>query len=256
MKELAGSGLRLALSAVALLALSACVVAMPDRYASAYDACDRQAGACYESCRVLDGQRLAYCQDDCSRDVDQCFARVSRAMERDSYRPPVSYAFYGRHGYWSHGYGWRYGRHGRAYSYDPYGYYDPYYRSRRPRYGYRNDPNPDWRGDRDRDRDPDRDDDDRGREDYVYGDDGSVRDRDGRVLRPAGRPGRADPTRGDRTNGVRPGTRSSDPTVRPARPTRPSASEPTRPERPARPKPPRGPKPVSPSRDKDDRQER
>ena len=252
MKRLIGWGLRAVVAAAGAFALSGCATTLPDRYARAYDACDRQAGACYESCEVTGGQRLARCQDDCSRTVDQCFARVSRAMERDSYGLSNSYAFYGRHGYWSRGYGWRYGRHGRAYSYDPYGYYDPYYRERRPRgarYGGRYGSGWDDRDDRrDRDGDGDRDR-DRDNEGYVYGDDGSVRDRDGRVLRPAGRPGRADPTRGDRTNGTQPGTRSSDPTVRPARPTRPPATQP------ARPRPPRAPKPASPSRDKGKRQE-
>ena len=245
-------GVRVGLGAAAMVALSACAT-FPDRYARAYDACDRQAGACYDSCRIADGQRLARCQSQCSQNVDQCFARVSRQMERDQYRPAPSYAFYGRHGYWSRGYGWRYGRHGRAYSYDPYGYYDPYYRgrSRGPRYGGGYDG-------RDRDRDSDRDRDERDRPDndgYVYGDDGSVRDSDGRVLRPAGRPGRVNPTRGAQTNGTQPGTRSSDPTVRPSRPVTPPSTQPSRPAKPAKPRPPRAPKPARPAGDKGKRQE-
>ena len=252
MQGLLSWGVRVALGAAALFALSACAT-FPDRYARAYDACDRQAGACYDSCRIADGQRIARCQDQCSRDVDQCFARVSRQMERDRYSLAPSYAFYGRHGYWSRGYGWRYGRHGRAYSYDPYGYYDPYYRGRGPRYG-----GYDGRG-RDRDRDRDRGDgrDRDGEEDngYVYGDDGSVRDRDGRLLRPSGRPGRVNPTRGAQTNGTQPGTRSSDPTVRPSRPANPPTTQPSRPAKPAKPSRPRAPKPASPRSDKGKRQE-
>ena len=240
MEDRIGRWLRRGLAGSLLIALTGCVTALPDRYARAYDACDRQAGACYESCRVAEGRALARCQDACSRDVDQCFARVDRAIERDAYALSSSYAFYGRHGYYARGYGWRYGRHGRAYSYDPYGYYDPYYGGRRgARHGGRYGSGWDDRRDAERDRDRDN-------EGYVYGEDGSVRDRDGRVLRPAGRPGRADPTRGDRTNGTQPGARSSDPTARPVRP-------PTT--RPAKPRPPRAPKPASPSRDKDKRQE-
>ncbi|MBB4659504.1 hypothetical protein [Parvularcula dongshanensis] len=114
----------LLLGGLLTLGASACT-SVPDRYARAYDACDREVGACYDLCRYEDeaGERR-FCQEQCSRRADQCFGSVSRQSEIDSAWRSASasnVAFYGRFGWWSPSYGWRRGWHGRPYSYDPWG---------------------------------------------------------------------------------------------------------------------------------------
>ncbi|WP_031550978.1 hypothetical protein [Parvularcula oceani] len=110
------------LGLLVLLGLGACTT-MPDRYAMAYDACDRQVGACYESCRAeSDAEDRQVCQRVCSRQVEQCFARVSREAQAAAAWRSADTTFYGRYGFWSPYAGWRPGWHGRRYSYDPYGY--------------------------------------------------------------------------------------------------------------------------------------
>ena len=271
---------KLAIAAAGLLGLSACET-IPDQVSRAYDACDRQVGACYDSCQVAGNPRdREVCQDRCSRDADRCFARVSEDAERRSlYRASQDWAFYGRYGFWSPYRGYRYGPHGRRYTYDPYGY-DPYgwgYGWRGgDRYGYgydrgygrggygRDGGRGGYRGgDGRRDGDGGRTPGGRGGntaetdtptpgDERYYDDDGSVYDKDGNRLRYGTK--RSDPTRGTRSNGTRPAPRTGNPTVRPEN-TRPPAAQPqTRPQaRPqtqprSKPAPAKRPTPKRPSR--------
>ncbi len=107
-----------------LLTLSACET-VPDRYLAAYDACDRQVGACYDTCRLERSSTVREaCQQRCSAEVNECFARVAERVRYESaWRAQRDWAFYGRYGAWSPYQGWVYGPHGRRYSYDPYGRY-------------------------------------------------------------------------------------------------------------------------------------
>ena len=249
---MSGHFARLAVLAGAFL-LAGCVTSDP--YAQAYDSCDREAGACYADCRALDDERRrAACQDRCTTGVNRCFADVRDRAERfSSYRVSPDYVFYGRYGAWHPYDGYRYGRHGRRYSYGGYAYdrwgYDRwgYDRYGYDRYGY------DYFGRRrprgavigpgaitrngtastpaTRPTAPSEPDDGR-----YQTEDGSVFTEDGRRLRYGGI---TEPRDRPRTNGVRPTGRTSDPTVKPSRPSRPvgkpqaprtqPAAKPTRP---------------------------
>ena len=234
------------------LALSACVTTDP--YAAAYDGCDRQAGACYADCRVLgDEDRRAACQQRCTTSVNRCFAQVTAEAERRASfraaRDPFfsgGAVFYGRYGLYDPYLGYRYGRHGRRYSYGGYAYdrfgYDRwgYDRYGYDRYGYdyhgrrrfgsvpglggvqpRRPGRPTVTRDDPRDGAPD--------DGRYTGEDGSVYTEDGRRLRYGGEPQR--PLR-PRSGGVRPTGRTLDPTVRPAAPSGPIGKPAVRPRTP------------------------
>lgn len=133
-----------------------------DRYARAYDACDSRAGVCYARCddySLSEGRRE--CQSDCSFAADQCFGDVSRRTELDSTYSTTRDTFYGRYGAWYPTGGYRFGPHGRRFSYAP--WRDPYFRSG---YGYGYS---DRSRNRNRDQYVDRDKDDDGRDDRTGG---------------------------------------------------------------------------------------
>ena len=239
-----------------VLALSAC--ATTDRYAAAYDSCDREAGACYADCRVLDDEdRKAACQQRCTASVNRCFGQVREASLRErSFGVAPGAVFYGRYGAYDPFLGYRFGRHGRpytfrGYAYDRFGYdrwgYDRYgfdrfgydyhgyaWGPRHPRFRGRGaviGPGTITRnstgapgvgtlgtgvGDAPVTRAPRAPDDGR-----FETEDGGVFTADGRRLRYGGL---TEPRVRPRTNGVRPTGRTKDPTVRPAVPGKPTAA--------------------------------
>ena len=231
--------------------LAACVSA-GDTYTRAYDGCDREAGACYADCRVLEDEaRRAACQQRCSASVNRCFAQAREEATRYAgYRSAPDVAFYGRYGAWDPYIGYRFGPHGRRYSYrgyayDRYGYdrwgYDRYGFDRRgyDYHGYRRRPRGAVIGSgaitRNGSGVPTQPATPRLPEDGRYvTEDGSVFAEDGRRLRYGGE---RVPRERPRSNGVRPTGRTGDPTVTQRAPAKPAS--PTARPRPPRAEPPR-----------------
>lgn len=254
-----GFYLRLLALCGGVLALSACVSTPQDRYARAYDSCDREVGACYADCRVLEGEdRREACQQRCTNSVNRCFAQVRQEAELYSRaRVRQDFVFYGRNGLWSPFDGYRFGRHGRRYSFNGYRYdrfgfdrwgYDRfgYDRFGRDFHGFRRRPSgaivgrgaitrngtqagpriPRTGGTADAPRRPGGDGNSRVPNDGRFQtEDGSVFTADGERLRYGGR---TEGRERSRSNGVRATGRSSDPTVKPSAPTQP-ASQPRTP---------------------------
>lgn len=232
--------------------LAACeTTTTSDRYARYYDACDQNAGVCYAQCDDYEGEERSLCQSDCSEEVDQCFADVSRRAEAEQtyYSLSSSYVFYGRYGYWRPSYGYRYGPHGRRYTYAP--WRDPYYSGYRRGYGYGYNHgyygrDRDRHRDRDRDRDRSRDRDNPDRDRVTPRGRGYSNDPDS-----APSPGRAYSRPKDLPRiprGDEPSTSSTGKAVKPSsRPKTPKPLQPSRPKDTVKPKPtPSKPKSTAP----------
>ena len=123
-------GLSMGLGLLALFGLSGCeTTSSGDLYSRMLDACDQRAGACYKKCEAYsEDEGRSECQQDCSIEVDQCFADVGDRIAEISERRAIADAvFYGMYGAYYPGRGYHYGHHGYAYSYAPW---------RRDRHGY------------------------------------------------------------------------------------------------------------------------
>lgn len=127
-----------AVMAPAFLMLAGCVT-YP--YESAFNACDDEAGACYQYCADVSDSEAegAACRADCEVGANQCFADAydrydyNRSAYRGAYYEP-SWPWYGRYGAWGP-------RRGYYFDFTYWGgsgrYYPPRYRHR---YGGRRHP--------------------------------------------------------------------------------------------------------------------